>query len=357
MELCSFSYPPVRTGAKVLTSRAEQILNLIVEDYIDRASPIGSATLAREHNLDVSPATVRNEIMELEQEGFVTRPHASAGTVPLDKGYRVYVETVASNDPVRIPPESEASVRTELTDYETDMEAWTNAAAAALAKLVGNAAIATTPRAPETRVRTVRLIPLQDFLSLLVVVFHQARIRKQLVPLSAPADGDELVTVTNRVNEAVEGLTWSEVEALELALPPLEEMLVSATVDMLKEEDRSRTRDHYMDGLRNLFAQPEFLDGETVQLIVEAVESGHLARAILEEAPEKSVIRVVIGGENRGDTLRPLSVVITGYGVPGESVGAIGAVGPMRMRYSRTMAAVRMMSRMMSGRLENVRGV
>ena len=341
----------------MLTARAEQILNLIVEDYIDRAVPIGSATLAREHNLDVSPATVRNEIMELEQEGFVTRPHASAGTVPLEKGYRVYVEKVASSEPVTIPAESEASVRTELTDYETDIDAWTNASAAALARLVDNAAIATAPRASEARIKTVRLIPLQDFLALLVVVFHQARIRKQLVPLSAPADGDALATVANRVNEAVEGLTWSEVEALELPLPPLEETLVSATADMLKEEDRSRTRDHYIDGLRNLFAQPEFLDAATVQLIVDAVESGHLARAILDEAPEEGVVRVVIGRENRGYTLRPLSVVITGYGVPGEASGTIGAVGPVRMRYSRTMAAVRMMSRMMSSRLEDVRGV
>ncbi len=341
----------------MLTARAEQILNLIVEDYISKASPIGSATLAREHNLDVSPATVRNEVMELEQEGFVTRPHSSAGTVPLDKGYRVYVETVASNSPVTIPPESEASVRTELTDYEADIDDWTNAAAAALARLVDNAAIATTPKAPETRIRTVQLIPLQDFLALLVVVFQQARIRKQLVPLTAPADSEDLRAVANRINQAVEGLTWSEVEALELALPPLEYMFFSATVDMLKEEDRNRTRGHYIDGLRNLFAQPEFLDAETVQLIVEAVESGRLARAILDEAPREGVVRVVIGRENRGDALRPMSVVITGYGVPGEVVGAIGAVGPVRMRYSRTMAAVRMMSRMMSSRLENVRGV
>lgn len=341
----------------MLTARSEEILNLIVEDYITRATPIGSAALAKQHDLGVSPATIRNEIAELEHEGFVTRPHTSSGTVPLDKGYRVYVETVASHTSIEIPPESQASVRTELTEYETDIDAWTNAAAAALAKLVGNVAIATSPKASETRVRTVQLIRLQDFLAMLVVVFQQTKLRKHLVTLTAPTDSDELQSIANRINDVIEGLTWTEVEALDLELSPLEQELISTTIGMLKEEDQDGFQDHYLDGLRNLFAQPEFLDSETLQLIVEAVEDGRLARAILTQVPREGVIRVVIGQENHGDMLRPLSVVITGYGVPGEAIGAICAVGPVRMRYSQAMAAVEMMSDIMSDRLQNVRGV
>jgi len=339
----------------VLSERAKRILNIIVGDYIKEVAPIASEAIARKHELGVSSATIRNDVVELEHEGFITRPHQSAGSVPLDKGYRFYVESVAEMKTQLIPAHVRASIQREMTKVERDIDEWSSVAAAVLARLVNNMAIATFPKAKESRVKHLELVGLQDFLALFIVVFEQARLRRQLIRLREPMAPAELQGSANRVNEKLVGLTRREIESKELNLDPLEKELVSTTVVMLGDEDRAEHRDHYLDGLRNLLAQPEFADRERMQGFVRAVEDGSLAQAILDETPEVGVTRVVIGQENRGDMLWPLSVVIGQYGIPGEAVGAVGAVGPMRMEYTKTIAGVELMADVMSGLVEGVR--
>lgn len=141
-----------------------------------------------------------------------------------------------------------------------------------------------------------------------------------------------------------------------MELSPLEEDVVDSTVLMLKEEDSASVKDHYVDGLRKLLAQPDIAGMETMRAVVEAAEDGTLVQAILEEAPETGIVRVVIGQENRGELMWPLSVVIGRYGIPGEVVGTVGAVGPMRMEYSRAIAGVELLGMVMSEMVEDVHG-
>ena len=339
----------------MLSTRAKKILNLIVGDYIREAAPIASEAIARRHELGVSSATIRNDVVELEHEGFLTRPHPSAGSVPLDKGYRFYVESVAELNTEYIPAHVRAAIQMEMTEVERDIDEWSSVAAAVLARLVNNMAIATFPKARESRVKHLELVRLQDFLALLIVVFEQARLSRQLIRLNEPMAPAELQVLANRVQEKLVGLNRREIESKEMALDPLEEELVSSTVVMLEDEDRAEHRDHYLDGLRNLLDQPEFADKERVSGVVKAIEDGSLAQAILDETPDEGLIRVVIGQENRGDMLWPLSVVIGQYGIPGEAAGAVGAVGPMRMEYTKTIASVELMADVMSQMVEGVR--
>ena len=139
-----------------------------------------------------------------------------------------------------------------------------------------------------------------------------------------------------------------------MLLSPLEEDLMDAAVSMLREEDSSDHLGHYLDGLRNLLSQPEFSDKDQVRAVVESVEDGSLPQAILDEVPDIGVVRVVIGRENRGYMLWPLSIVIGRYGVFGEVSGVVGAVGPVRMQYSRAIAGVQLMVGVMSGLAERV---
>ena len=129
---------------------------------------------------------------------------------------------------------------------------------------------------------------------------------------------------------------------------------MDATVLILREEDRSGFRDHYVDGLRNLLSQPEFEENEKMRALVDAVEGGSLPQAVLEETPDGSVVRVIIGQQNRGDMLRPLSVVICQYGIPDQVAGAVGAVGPTRIEYPKTIGYVRLISSVMSELVESV---
>ena len=339
------------------TTRENIILNLIVDDYIKGGTPIASESLVRNHGLSVSSATIRNDVAELEQGGYITRPYTSAGSVPLDKGYRVYVETLASTEVNRILPSLKETIRRQLIEVERDIDAWTSVAAAALARLVGNMAIATFPKAREARVRHVELVGMQDLLVLLIVVFEQVRLRRQLIRLENPVGRSDLEAVSNRVNEMVQGLSRQEIETKQMSLSPLEGELVDTTVLMLKDEDTASSHDHFLDGLANLLAQPEFAEMEKMRAVVEGVEDGSLAQAILDEAPETGTVRVVIGHENRGVALWPLSIVISQYGIPGEAAGTVAAVGPMRMEYSRAIAGVELMALSMSDMVENVHGL
>ena len=332
-----------------LTGRQELILNLIVSDYISDAAPIASESLARIHNLGVSSATIRNEVAILEEQGYITRPHASAGSIPADKAYRLYVESVLADDTNELPFPARNAIKHQLGNVEHDMDAWGNVASALLAQLVGYMGIVTFPSMRESRVRHIELVPVQDFVAVLIVVLEQARLRKHLVRLEDPVEVSQLEIISQRIRAELIGLNRREIESKPMQLSPVEKDLVEATVLILKDEDLASQSERYVDGLRNLLNQPEFNDQDMMRTIVQGVEDGSLIEAVLAEAPEGAVVEVVIGHEHVGDMLRPLSVVICQYGIPGEMSGAVGAVGPTRMEYTRTISGVKFISGVMSG--------
>ncbi|MCH7653316.1 MAG: heat-inducible transcription repressor HrcA [Chloroflexi bacterium] len=336
----------------MLTERQETILKIVVDDYTRTAMPIASETIVREHELGVSAATVRNDVAALEDAGYIARPHTSAGSVPLDKAYRFYVETFAEAEDI-LPLGVRMRVSKTLSLVAHDVDEWANVAAAALASLVGNLAIATFPIVRESRIRHLELVHIQDLLVMLIVVMEQARLRKQIIRLPRPVQVNELEDALSRLKSQIMGLNLREIESKEMALSPLEEELVDATVLVLKEEEKTPNRQHYVDGLRNLLSQPEFSENDRTRAIVGAIEDGSLVQTVLDEAPDGDVVRVIIGEENREDMLSPLSVVICRYGIPDEAMGAVGVVGPTRMEYSKTIGGVRFISSAMSSLVEN----
>ena len=338
-----------------LTTRQRTILNLIVDDYVMDAAPISSVGLARNHNLGVSSATIRNDIAELEEQGYIYRPHPSAGSVPSDQAYRFYVGALVAFEVDTIRPRLRDSIRRKLDAVEMDVDEWASAAAAVLAGLVGNMAIVAFPKAPESRVRHLELVPMQDLIVMLIVVLERARLKRHLIRLKEPTPPSQLEAYANKASSFVKGLTRREIVAKEVVVSGLEEELIGATVNLLKAEDDSTYREHSVDGLRNLLDQPEFEESSIVRSVVGGVEDGSLAQAVLDEAPHEDAVKVVIGQENREGLLSPLSVVIGQYGIPGEALGAVGAVGPTRMQYSKTIASVKLMASLMSEWIGGVR--
>ena len=333
----------------MLTTRQESILRLIVDDYVKTAAPIASDVIARNHDLGVSPATIRNDVASLEEEGYITRPHPSAGSVPLDKAYRTYVESLIDTESDEyLPIGVRASVRKRLSVVEQDIEGWGSVVAGILAQLVGNMAIATFPKAKEARIKHVELVDLHNLRVMFIIVLEQAHLRRHLIRLENPVEPSELEASANKVKSTLSGLTSREIEAKQMDLTPFEEELVDASILILREEENAIYRDHYVDGLRNLLNQPEFAENDRVLSLIEGVENGSLIQAVLEETPDGGIVRVIIGQENRGDLLWPMSVVICQYGTPSEAVGAVGAIGPTRMEYPKTIAGVKFMSSVMS---------
>ena len=340
----------------MLTSRQELILNLIVDDYINLATPIASESLARSHALGVSSATIRSEVAALEEQGYISRPHSSAGSIPADKAYRLYVESVLADDTDAIPSPARRAISRQFSDVEYDVDAWGNVAAALLASLAGNMGFATFPKSRECRIRHLELVPVQGSMVMLIVVLEQARLRKQLVRMEDSVEASHLETITQRLRSEIIGLTRREIEAKSMRLSPLEQNLVEATVLVLKDEDFSTGDGSYVDGLRNLVSQPEFVDPDKLRAIVQGVEDGSLVEAILAEEPDGSVIQVIIGHEHTGDVLWPLSVVICRYGIPGEVDGTVGAVGPTRMAYTKAISGVKFVASVMNRLVEGAYG-
>lgn len=338
----------------MLTSRQELILKIIVADYTRAAAPIASESVARREELDVSSATVRNEVAVLREQGYLANPHTSAGSVPLDKAYRFFVESIEPVLDSAIPLSSRDRAREQLQHILQNLDEWANVSAAVLSGLVGNMAIATFPKAQETRVHHLDLVRIQDLLVMLIVVLEQARLHRQLIRLPHPMEATELEESTARLRSYLTGHDQREIESQQMHLTPLEEELVEATVTVLQEEERAVYRDHYVDGIRNLLSQPEFAENNRARAIVEGVEDGSLAQTILSETPEGGVLRVIIGHEHPDDALSPLSVVVCQYGQPHQAVGALGVVGPTRMEYTRTIAGVRFVSAAMSELLDDV---
>ena len=338
----------------MLTERQELILKIIVADYTRTATPIASEAVARSGGLDVSSATVRNDVAALREQGYLANPHTSAGSVPLDKAYRFFVESIEPVTDTAIPQSARESARRQLQNILQNLDEWANVSAAVLSGLAGNMAIATFPKARETRVRYIDLVPIQDLLVMLIVVLEQARLHRQLIRLPHPMEAYEIEESTARLRSYMLGHNQREIESQQVPLTPLEEELVEATVTVLQEEERAAYHDHYVDGMRNLLSQPEFAENERARAIVEGVEDGSLAQTILAETPEGGVLRVIIGHEHPDDALSPLSVVVCQYGMPHRAVGALGVVGPTRMEYIRTIAGVRFLSAAMSELLESV---
>lgn len=342
------------TTARVLPERQEAILKLVVGEYVSTAAPVGSENVVRRYALSVSPATVRNEMAALEEEGFLTRPHPSAGRVPSDRGYRYYVEFLT--DVPELPVEAKLALRRQFTHAERDMDVWTRLAAQLLAQLARNVAIATYPRQPLARLVHLDLALLQESLALLIVVLEQARLRKELLPLKNPVAREELTRVVNKLNTQFSGLTRQEVAAKQVELSPFEEQVLQAAMGIIQEEEQSLSVDYLVEGLRHLLGQPEFSSPEQARVLVQMLEERRVVRAIAAAAPAAGAYRVVIGQENKEEALRPFSVIIAQYGVPGETVGTMGILGPTRMEYARSVAGIRYLASLMDELIQGAWG-
>src|SRR6478672_11994000 len=183
----------------MLTERRAQLLSLIIREYVDSAQPVGSDAIVRRFELPFSSATIRNEMARLEEEGYVSHPHTSAGRVPSDKGYRYYVEALMQERD--LPNEVKQTIRHQFHQAGREEDEWVHLAAAVLARAVENAAVVTLPRTPESRLKRLELVGIQDNAALLVLVLYHARVKQQVMLFPEPVEQDELTAISNRLND------------------------------------------------------------------------------------------------------------------------------------------------------------
>jgi heat-inducible transcriptional repressor len=328
----------------MVTERRRKLLQIIVDEYVRSAQPVGSNALVEKYRLGVSSATVRNDMAALEEEGYIAQPHTSAGRVPTDSGYRYYVESLMQEE--RLPEDAQQTIRHQFHQAARELEEWAHLAAAILAARVGNAAVVTTPHSREPKIRLLELVSVHEHLALLVVVLQEARVLQQMVSLEQPLTQDELTAIGKHLNELVSDKTAREVRSATQELTPVEKVLLDVATSLLDSADQIGSEPGYVEGLRDLLRQPEFSEGERLLRLLEAMAEHNLSKAI--PAPNLAGdVSIIIGGEHPIDEMRACSVISTRYDGPSGLRGTLSVVGPTRMHYPRNVAAVRYMSSLM----------
>ncbi len=331
----------------MLSPRVETILKSIVRQYIAKAMPVSSQNIVDDYGLGISPATIRNEMARLEEQGYIIRTHPSAGSIPSDKGYRYYVESLSE---VVLPLAEQRLIDHLFHQVEREQEEWLRLAATVMAQLAHNVAVVTRSKSLDCRLKHLELVALQDSLVLVVLVLHGARVKQQLISFDPVISQSGLMAIANKLNEAYSSLTSSQILAKNIQLSPAEQQLTDCLVKIMQAEDEQEYGEPYLDGLHFTLNQPEFTPTNRMLGLMELVECRSLLRSILPQELGIHEVQVVIGEENRTEAIRHCSVVISRYGLPEEAAGIIGVVGPTRMPYARTISTVDYLS-MLLGKL------
>jgi len=338
----------------MLAPRSSKILNYIVRQYIERAAAVPSQDIADKADLGVSAATIRNEMAFLEREGYLLRPHTSAGCIPSDKGYRHYV---ASIENVRLPLEEQHLISHTFHQAEREVEAWVSLTATLLARLVQNVAVVSLPRSTDCNLKHVEFIAVHDTQALAVVVLDGARVKQKLINFSQPVSQPGLTVVSNKMNLDYNGLTAAQITAKKIEPPsPLEKQATDHLVEIMQAEDRQEYQEPYLEGWHFILNQPEFAQSDRMRSLMELVEGRALLKVIVPEDLGREGVQVIIGKENQNEAIQNCSVVISRYGLPEEATGTIAVVGPTRMPYIRTIPTVYYLSSVLTRLLAGLYG-
>jgi heat-inducible transcriptional repressor len=326
---------------------------MIISEFVDTAQPVGSEAIVRRRELKYSSATIRNEMARLEEDGYISHPHTSAGRVPSDLGYRHYVEALMEERD--LPAETKRTIRHQFHQAGRDEDEWIQLAAAVLARAVENAAVVTVPRTPDSRLKRVELVSIQEAAALIVLILQGARIRQQILIFPEAVDQDQLTAISNHLNDAFRGKTAAEIARSNVQLTQLEWHVANALREIMEASDKGFD-EAYLEGVRNVLQKPEFASSEKVMNLLEIVEQRNLTKLIPLRAIGDAGVTVMIGAENDDDVMRDYSLVVSRYGEPGGVSGAMAVLGPTRMHYPETISTVRFVASVMSEMLKTYYG-
>ena len=337
----------------MITPRSGRILNYIVSQYITGAVPVPSQYIADNADLGVSPATIRNEMAHLEKEGYLIRPHTSAGCIPADKGYRYYVESLEN---ITLPREEQYLISHTFHQVEKEVEVWVSLTASLLARLTRNIAVVSLPKSTDCKLKHMEIMAVQDARALIVVVLDGAVVKQKLITFDTPISQSELSAVSIKLNAAYAGLTSHGISGSKIELSPLEKKATEYLVEIMRAEDTKEYQDPYLEGWHFMLNQPEFAQSDKMRSLMELVEQRGLLKIIVPPRLEKSGVQVIIGKENEYEAIQNCSVVVCRYGLPEEVTGTIAVVGPTRMPYMHTIPTVYYLSSVLSQLLGGLYG-
>lgn len=335
-----------------LSSRQEDVLTCIVQAYSEKPEPVGSRYLVENFQLNISSATVRNEMAQLEDIGYIAAPHTSAGRVPTAAGFRYFVRRLLQTRSLTRGEQSHISER--VGTLQAGMEQWMRRTATLLARSVQTASIVTPPISQANSFKHLELIAIQGRLALMVLVLNSGSVHQRMLTLAQPVPQDKLAEAAKLINETCADSGARQVRLRSINLPMLEREVSELTAELIENVDNNRARFIYRDGLSQIMES--FADEEGAQQAIRILEERTVLNALLTELLDRlppaennqAGVQVVIAGDGRYEDLSRLSMVLSRYGDPDKMSGAVGVLGPTHINYGRAISTVRYVSNLMT---------
>lgn len=332
-----------------LSERQKTLLLLIIRDHIESAQPIGSKRLVDHYHLNLSSATIRNEMSALTDMGYLRQPHTSAGRVPTELGYRYFVSQMM--DQAVLPETVQRTISHQFHQSGSDVSQWMTLAASILAHQSQGVSVVTAPHIEQIKFKHVELISTQGRQVLMVLVMMGGEVNQQILTLAEPVSQERLSQTASRLNVLLAGHTVDAIAALPARSDALDKDILTLIVQDVRRSADRVSGEIYTDGLTNVLAEPEFTETEEARRALKIFGEPSTLKDLLDRTVTGGNVgglQVLIGGEGVWEELRQCSMIVARYGVPGMATGTLGVLGPMRMSYSKTIPTVRFVAGLLS---------
>ncbi len=321
----------------MLDERKLRVLYAIIDSYISSAEPIGSRTISKYHDLGVSPATIRNEMSDLEDLGYLSKTHSSSGRVPSDKAYRLYVDRMISNEQ-KIDKRRKQEIKSILEREHKELDQLVQNSAKLLSQITSYTALALSPQIKETKIKHIQLIPIDKTQILLIIVNETGLVKNTVFKMENPIPDDQLLALTNMLNVKLKNKSIAEIEKGALSEVFTEFYRYKSEIERIlpainKSMESIETIDLYADGITKLLSFPEYKDIEKVRTIISFIEDKNELIQLLADDTFPQDISIKIGNENFYAPIKDCSIITATYKLDGETIGKIGILGPTRMDY------------------------
>ena len=325
-----------------LNERKLRILQAIVADFIHSAEPVGSRTLSKKYDMGISPATIRNEMSDLEEMGFLTHPHTSAGRVPSAKAYRLYVDELMKH--YELPEEEQNRISTQLFRNMSELDKTIEHAANLLSEITNLTAFAITQNLDDDRLKYINILPVDDQTVVLMIVAESGKVSNTALRLKAPYTEDQLRILSKVLTHNYKGkplsdiLTRDVIRDLESDIHSLGKLADDIMPNFVNTLENMLNVDLYMEGLTNIFSIPEYNDIEKAKHFLEMFKHKQDFADILINRDNGVII--TIGDENTDELMQDCSLITATYHINGKLVGKLGVIGPTRMQYDQVTSVI-----------------
>ncbi len=331
----------MRKGGRTveLSGRKLSILKAIIDDYIDIGIPVGSRTLSKKTDLNYSPATIRNEMADLEELGYLDKPHTSAGRTPSDLAYRLYVDRMMHIG--KLSKEETAFIGTYFNKRISEISQVLDTAARALSDVTNHIALISAPQLSDVTIKRIQLVKITEAKAMLIFVADNGLVEDTVIFVPPRLQAQDLERLSNMLTEAVRDIPAAE------AAEKIQEISANAIMEqklvmneVFEAINRNRTRkEMIMEGAQNIFRYPEYKDVAKAQHFLELLDTKDRLYALLGSATDLE-FSIKIGSENECEDFRDMSVVTATYKVGGKNIGSFGVIGPTRMNYARVLSVL-----------------